>query len=137
MLIIIKMILDISINVVNIRSKSNYSFNDCVKQKSVGFYVGIVMLILISVQVIGYLKFDGFIEKQLQLNGIQTTSYIERIYWHKARKSKFTGYKLEYYYKVGQTDYHHSLMLGKQYEFQEIKIKYLPFLPEKHSVVFL
>jgi len=134
-LLVFKMIMDISTNSANIILKTNYSFSDSVTDKKFGNLVGVLMIMLITFQIIGFRSFDSFIERQLQFKGIPTTTYVKRIFWHEGSKLKYTGYKLEYYYKVGKTEYHHNLFLGRKYEFEEVKIKYLPMLPDKHSIV--
>jgi len=141
MLVVFKMILDLSITVTNIIYGSNYRLGDVASKrynssrlvKRASYVSGIMMIMLIGIHVVGFNKFEAYMDDQLIHNGVSTSGVVENVYWHTSTKKRNTGYKIDYYYIVKDKRYNHNAFLGERPEFSIIKIKYLPTMPDKHT----
>jgi len=151
MFIIMKLILEVSILLTNLVKKSNYSISDLThsynlnsQYKKSSYLLGLFLVIFISIQVFSYKSFDNYMDEQLSTNGLYIEAEVIDIYWHKSKKKKNTGYYADFYYQVENEKYYHQTKLdmgieinGDYANFSSLKIKYLPKLPNKHSVEFI
>lgn len=113
-------------------SLSNYNKNDFSKKASnlLGFMLLVLISFLSSLMFLGY----HFLDQDLQQKGLYTQGEIEKVYWRNVKKKSNSGYYLNYSYKINGNKIEHTTRLEGETIPRFIKIKYLPYLPNKHKI---
>jgi len=117
-----------------VKDLTSIDYNKNPSQKKASYIGGTVMILLIAFQIFGYLKYNKYMDSRLVNEGVETTGTFQEIYWHASSKKRTTGYKLEYFYEIRGIKYHHKTLLQDSLDISIIKIKYLPNMPNKHTI---
>lgn len=144
LMILFKIILDASITITNIITKSNFviadlatsAYNSSKKHKKASQLMGLLMIVLIVIHIAVYKVYDNYLVKQLSLRGKEIKGQIEKVEYHNSRRN--SGYMLYYYYEIENEKFYHRKNLGENdNNVYYLKVKYLPELPNNHSLTFV
>jgi len=139
----IKVTFDLSLLIVNGIRKSHYKLSDLVKlanyskdtpTKKASNLLGIILIVIISFMCSLIYFSNLFLDHDLRRNGIYTTGVEEKIYWREFKKKSKSGYYLDYSYEIDGLKIEHTTKLENKNQPESIRIKCLPYLPNKHKL---
>lgn len=141
-LALIKTMFDVSISITNLRNKSDYKLAELVSwthykknPKPGNFFSAVMLLLIIGVSSLFYRTYQ-FLEEELHRNGMRTKAIKQDLYWRSTPKKENAGFYMEYCYYVKGTKYEHRMLIGKKSNIKNLKVIYLPYLPNKHRIEF-
>jgi hypothetical protein len=142
-IVVLKVTFDLSLIIVNKIKKSQYYLSDLVSitnynknefSKKASYLLGFTLLVLITFfGSFVYLSYQ-FLDQDLQHHGLYTKGKIEKVYSRKINKKSKSGYFLNYSYSIHGNKFEHNTRLNSEIQPKSIKIKYLPYLPNKHKL---